>query len=316
MRGTPNGMLFLIFMNKNIKTIFHQGMLAGLAIFVAIFFTGCAETELASHIVKQAPFLNSNAESNKGHFKIGKAYKIKGKYYYPKETYHHTEVGMASWYGPGFHGKKTANGEIFNKGDLTAAHRTLQLPSIIRVTNLKNGRSVIVRVNDRGPFAHQRVLDLSERAATILGFKKQGITKIKIEVLPKESQMVAQAAKQGQNTRGVEIALNRHRTPLSKPVSLSQPHQLPPSTLPRKIAPAAGKLEYYVQAGAFSEETNAQRFSQILSGISETNIVGSLSSDGTLYKVRLGPVYNETEAHALLAAVESRSRSNAIIVKE
>ncbi len=288
-------------MSTYIKTKLHGSALLGMALMIAVFFTGCAETELASHLFKQVPFVKSSKSI--GHFKVGSSYKIKGRRYYPKETYNHTEVGMASWYGPGFHGKKTANGEIFNKGDLTAAHRTLQLPSIIRVTNLRNGRSVIVRVNDRGPFAHERVLDLSEHAAAVLGYKNQGITKVKIEVLSKESRMVAQAAKQGRDTRGVEVALNRHRIPLSKPSSARR--------LPSRIAPA-----YYVQAGAFSQPQNAHRFSQLLSGISNTDVVSSLSSNKTLYKVRVGPVSSEQEAHALLAAVQSRSRAHAMIIKE
>lgn len=283
-----------------------------MAVMIAIAFTGCAETELASHLIKQS--VNSKSKSV-GYFKIGSSYKIKGRRYYPKETYSHTETGMASWYGPGFHGKQTANGEIFNQGDLTAAHRTLQLPSIIRVTNLRNGRSVIVRVNDRGPFAHERVLDLSEQAAIILGYKSQGITKVKIEVLPEESRTVAQAAKQGRDTRGFEVALNRHRTPNTKPATRA-PHSYTPISKQRVTRTTSISPRYYIQAGAFSQEQNAQRFSQLLSGIADTNVVSSLSSNGTLYKVRVGPVKNQAEANALLTAVESRSRSNAIIVKE
>ncbi len=130
--------------------------------------------------------------------------------------YEYVETGLASWYGPGFHGKSTANGEKFNQYDLTAAHRTLQLPSIIKVTNLENGRSAILRVNDRGPFAHDRVLDVSDKAASVLGFKNKGTAKIKLELLPEESRVVADAAKAGRDTRGIEVAMNnkyRNRTP-------------------------------------------------------------------------------------------------------
>ncbi len=196
----------------------------------------------------------------------------------------------------------TANGEIFNQGDLTAAHRTLQLPSIVRVTNLKNGRSVIVRVNDRGPFAHERVLDLSEKAAIILGFKNQGITKIKLEVLSNESKMVAQAAKEGRDTRGFEVAMNRNgAVPMKKPVSRSSNTRL---------------SGYYVQAGAFSQPENAKRFSDLLAGISRTDVVKFSSPQGPLYKVRLGPIVDRNKANQILAAVESRSNSSAIIIKE
>ncbi|MAQ71421.1 MAG: hypothetical protein CL565_04425, partial [Alphaproteobacteria bacterium] len=128
---------------------------------------------------------------------------------YPKEMKEFVQTGIASWYGPGFHGKQTANGEIYNSGDLTAAHKTLQLPSIIRVTNLENGRSAILRVNDRGPFAHDRILDVSEKGAEMLGFKNKGKAKIKLELLEEESSIVADAAKSGRDTRGIEVALNR-----------------------------------------------------------------------------------------------------------
>ena len=130
--------------------------------------------------------------------------------------YEYVETGLASWYGPGFHGKSTANGEKFNQYDLTAAHKTLQLPSIIKVTNMENGRSAILRVNDRGPFAHDRILDVSDKAASVLGFKNKGTAKIKLELLPEESRIVADAAKAGRDTRGIEVAMNnkyRNRAP-------------------------------------------------------------------------------------------------------
>ena len=93
-----------------------------------------------------------------GNYKVGKPYKIMGKWYYPKEDYSYSEIGTASWYGKDFHAKYTANGEIYDMNTLTAAHRTLPLPSIVRVTNLENGRSLVLRVNDRGPFAKNRII--------------------------------------------------------------------------------------------------------------------------------------------------------------
>lgn len=125
----------------------------------------------------------------RGHYKIGKKYKIKNKTYRPREVTRYNKVGIASWYGEryGFHGKKTANGDIYNKNLLTAAHRTLQLPSLVRVKNLENNRSIIVLVNDRGPYARNREIDLSERAATILGMKKKGTAKVRVQYLHAES---------------------------------------------------------------------------------------------------------------------------------
>ncbi len=119
----------------------------------------------------------------KGYFKVGNPYQIFGVSYFPQNYEDFEEIGTASWYGDDFHGKKTANGEIYNMGSMTAAHPTLPLPSMIRVTNLRNGKSVVVRVNDRGPFAKNRVVDVSEKAATLLGFKDLGTTEVKIELL-------------------------------------------------------------------------------------------------------------------------------------
>lgn len=130
---------------------------------------------------------NSKSEFRKGggHYKIGKPYKVAGKTYRPKHEPGYNKTGKASWYGDDFHGRLTANGEIFDMNTLTAAHPTLPLPSYARVTNLKNGRSVIVRINDRGPYAHNRVIDLSKRVAEVLAFKNDGITNVRVKYIGK-----------------------------------------------------------------------------------------------------------------------------------
>lgn len=168
--------------------------------------TACAEVQYASHLAK-AVFPVSKSQ---GTFKVGSPYKINGRTYHPRESYDLVETGIASWYGPQFHGKLTANGERFDMYELTAAHRTLQLPSLVRVTNLENGRSLVVRVNDRGPYKRERVIDLSKKAADLLGYKSKGTAKVRIEVLPQESRQIAMAAKNGYDTSGYEVAMNRH----------------------------------------------------------------------------------------------------------
>jgi len=115
-----------------------------------------------------------------GHRKIGKPYRINGKLYTPREEPDYDRTGMASWYGPGFHSKQTANGEIFDQNALTAAHPTLPLPSYAHVTNLENGRTVLVRINDRGPFKKDRILDASVRVARELGFFEQGLARVRV----------------------------------------------------------------------------------------------------------------------------------------
>lgn len=122
-----------------------------------------------------------------GQYKVGKPYQIQGQWYTPKEEPSYDETGIASWYGSEFHGKKTANGDEFDRNAITAAHRTLPLPSVVRVTNLANGRTLAVMVNDRGPFSKGRIVDVSRHAAELLGFKEKGTTKVRVQYLPQES---------------------------------------------------------------------------------------------------------------------------------
>jgi rare lipoprotein A len=116
-----------------------------------------------------------------GAYKIGAPYKISGRWYTPTEDPAYDRQGRGSWYGTDFHGRKTANGEIFDMHALTAAHPTLPLPSYVYVTNLVNNRTVLVRVNDRGPYANDRIIDLSRASARALGFEQQGITQVRVK---------------------------------------------------------------------------------------------------------------------------------------
>ena len=120
-----------------------------------------------------------------GRYHVGNPYQIAGNWYRPKVDPGYERVGTASWYGPGFQGRLTANGEIYDMNSLTAAHPTMPLPSYARVTNLDNDRSVIVRINDRGPFARDRLIDLSKRTAQLLGFIHSGTAKVRVEYVSK-----------------------------------------------------------------------------------------------------------------------------------
>ena len=123
-----------------------------------------------------------------GYYKIGNPYKIGNKKYYPKKYKKYVEYGLASWYGDDFHRNRTANDDIFNMNAMTGAHNTLPLPSIVRVTNLENGKSLKIRINDRGPFVEGRVVDVSKAVATRLGFKTDGLTNVKVEYLPEDTE--------------------------------------------------------------------------------------------------------------------------------
>src|SRR5271167_4908118 len=126
-------------------------------------------------------------------YRVGEPYQIKGVWYHPAVDYNYDSTGTASWYGEQFDGRYTANGEIFDLNQLTAAHHTLPLPSIVQVTNLENGRSLTLRVNDRGPFARGRIIDVSRQAAQLLGFERQGTAKVHVRLLEPDT-LEAQAA--------------------------------------------------------------------------------------------------------------------------
>lgn len=132
-------------------------------------------------------------ETYAGHYKVGHKYRIKKVRYAPCEVNAYDKTGMASWYGPGFYHNKTANGEIFTANDLTAAHPTLPLPCIVSVTNLLNNKSVLVRVNDRGPFGgkrFKRIIDISEYAAELLDMKQCGIAPVRVKFLPNATKLL------------------------------------------------------------------------------------------------------------------------------
>ena len=139
----------------------------------------------ASMGVSASPKIGSSGTMPKGggFRSVGKPYKINGKWYYPRNDPSYNKVGNASWYGDAFHGRLTANGELFDMNTLSAAHTTLPLPSYVEVTNLDNGYSLTVRVNDRGPFARNRIIDLSRRAATLLRFRNRGTANVRVRYL-------------------------------------------------------------------------------------------------------------------------------------
>ena len=116
-----------------------------------------------------------------GTYRVGKPYTVAGRVYVPEEDANYREEGLASWYGDDFHGRLTANGEVFDMASLTAAHPTLPMPCYARVTNLSNGKSLIVRVNDRGPYHGNRLIDVSNKAAELLEFKGNGVARVRVE---------------------------------------------------------------------------------------------------------------------------------------
>jgi len=157
--------------------------------------------------------------SEQGNYKVGQPYQINGVWYSPREDWSYDETGMASWYGEAFHGRYTADGEIFDLNSLTAAHRTLPMPVVVRTTNLENGRSIELRVNDRGPYAAGRIIDVSRRAAQLLGFEGQGTAKVRVQIDVPESMKVATAAGRNGPSPSVPATAALASAPPSVPAS-------------------------------------------------------------------------------------------------
>lgn len=182
------------------------------------------------------------APAQRGSYKVGAPYKIDGVTYTPQEEFNRTETGVASWYGPGFHGKSTANGERYDQGDRTAAHRTLQMPAIVRVTNLDNGTSTVVRINDRGPFARNRVIDLSRTAAQELDIVRNGTARVRIDQLSAESMAVRDVAISGggpaeQNAAVAQVSSGQRTVPAVTMAAAPPPTQVPAQVPAQVIVP-------------------------------------------------------------------------------
>ena len=146
-----------------------------------------------------APVVPALTAPKTPHYRVGQPYRIDGVWYYPKEDWSYDRTGLASWYGKPFHGRRTADGEIFNLNALSAAHRTLPMPVVVKVTNLDNGKSVKLRINDRGPFVAtgNRIIDVSKHAAKVLGFEHSGLAPVRVQIDVKDSMKVAGAAGRG-----------------------------------------------------------------------------------------------------------------------
>lgn len=211
-----------------------------------------------------------------------KPYVVFGRTYTPvAEARGYRERGVASWYGKKFHGNRTSNGETYDMYAMTAAHKTLPLPSYVRVTNLANGSSVVVRVNDRGPFLHDRLIDLSYAAAARLGIVGTGTGLVEIEGLDP----------------GAPVA-----TPAPPPVA----------------GPGPGAPRLYVQVGAFSNPVNAEQLKASLerADFRPVRVETSQQQQGPVYRVRIGPLANIEDGDRLTARVASHGISDARIVVE
>ncbi len=309
--------------------------------------SGCAETQFAIHSAKR--IVGATTQPILPKYKIGKPYKINNIWYYPEENYNHNETGIASWYGAKFHGRKTANGEVYDMNALTAAHRTLPMPSYVRVTNLENGRSLVLRINDRGPFAHSRVVDISRRGSQLLGFQKAGTARVRVQILADKSRALkAQLTGQAQLAKvGSPITVERlpkakveskllgppteKKLPISaataSPERLDGAENIAPKALDiRDVAeaPTTGEVEFgqvaltqiFVQAGAFHRFDNANKVRARLSSVGHVAVSSVLRGGRDLFRVRIGPFKNVGDADQVLASVTKAGFLGARIVVE
>ena len=231
-----------------------------LMISTALALTACSDG-IGSFSSSPSGATAQPAGKSGGYYKVGNPYQVDGIWYYPKEDYSYKEVGVSSWYGADFHNGITANGELYDMHDLTAAHRTLPLPSMVRVTNLQNGRSLVVRVNDRGPFKNDRIIDVSMKAAQILGFKDQGTTQVQVEVLPEESKALKRELLAEQE--GQASAVDMRATPVAALVAAENNKPAPPKNLnyPRLAnKPPVPADEMPLIAGAAAQTSDSDRY--------------------------------------------------------
>jgi rare lipoprotein A len=295
----------------------------------AVALAACTESKL---VVDQAKVITNPGPAKPGPYKIGKPYQVNGVWYYPKADYKYDETGIASWYGPGFHGKRTANGEIYDENGLTAAHKTLPMPSMVRVTNLENGRSIEVRVNDRGPFSAGRVIDMTRRGAQLLGFIERGTARVRVEVLPEESQLLAaassrqggdqlppppEAAPTGEVTSGGLKPIEGAKVSPGKAAQPGAAPAAPPAAQPGasqiggaqiavpqpdgKVTQVAVKpTSIYIQAGAFLRQANANQLGNTLKRYGAVRVAPVMVDKQRYYRVRIGPIASVADADATL----------------
>lgn len=330
---------------RSLRILTKLGLIAATAVLIA----ACAETKLVLHTAKRL----GETTKSQGDYKVGKPYQVKGLWYYPAEDMSYDQTGIASWYGPNFHGKPTANGETFDQWEVSAAHKTLPLPSIVRVTNLGNGRSLVIRINDRGPFKPGRIIDLSRRAAQVLGTEKTGTAQVRVQILAPESRTAKLRAISGADRQlALSEAPIKVQNVASKPVTsqpLPDPTQAKVSSKlyiePKPIQPApvtqttlveapvtqskplgaqvgdvtqvaVQPMRMFVQAGAFSNPYNAERVKARLDQLGNVRITPFSMNGKALFRVRVGPLADVAQADATLTQVIEAGYSGARTVVE
>lgn len=227
-----------------------------------------------------------------------KPYEIKGRVYVPQHFYEYSEQGTASYYGGRdiFHGRPTSNGERFNKNAITAAHKTLPIPCVVRVTNLDNQRSLMVKVNDRGPFIPGRIIDVSEKVAKLLGFHRKGTSRVHVETDVPGSLQLAQAMALRKNPKRPRLMLAKG-TAKGKRGSLQKPQKSPLQA-----------RQFTLDLGGFYDKNRAMHYARYLRQRGPVGIQTTKTSSGKpLYRVVAGPFQSAVQAKRVLKKMHTQN---------
>lgn len=266
-------------------------------------------------------------EAAKPHYKIGAPYKIDGKWYVPKIDEAYDAVGVASWYGDAFHRKLTANGEIFDKGRISAAHKTLPLPTLVEVQNLENGRRIVVRVNDRGPFVDDRIIDLSHAAADQLGFAAKGLARVRVRYVG-EADLSKLAARPGDAaTRPGNIAAIKPAAS-SDPEIGAEPDPLgaliaantdevrsPAPAVAPVLASVSPPQDIWVELAKLDDLSTLQSMDLNMPDLGPITVQAEHGGEKVRQSLRIGPFISEAIALASLTRVQAAGFGSARIVR-
>ncbi len=310
-----------------------------------LFLVGCSTAELTVDLIKKSKKRVQQVEIENAIedgtitanpiYKIGNPYQVGGVWYYPERDLAYDETGIGSWYGDEFAGRLTANGEIFDPDMVTAAHKTLPMPSVVRVTNLDNGKSLVVRINDRGPFVAGRVIDLSREAARLIGYRDQGIARVRVQVLAEQTLRLEKLAKSGNfaEITGDDVAMPIVAAVEQPEVSMTATSStgkivnsgaednnisalelLARSRVGEVITVAPIRTQLWVQVGAFYAQANASnvlaKVEAVGTGqVSPVDVLGQ-----TLHRVRIGPLSSVEAADRALDGVIGLGFSGARII--
>lgn len=258
-------------------------------------------------------------EAAKPHYKVGAPYKINGRWYVPKVDEKYDEVGIASWYGDAFHRKLTANGEVFDKRRISAAHKTLPLPTLVEVENLENGRKIVVRVNDRGPFVDNRVIDLSHAAADELGFTAKGLAKVRVRYAG-ETDVFALAALPGEKApTPVRLAARKETVAPAPAADDGDPMAIliaeatgAASTIP--AAPVSSE-EFWVEIAQLEDLNALEDMPVDLPDLGPVSVQSDHAGGSVKQSLRIGPFIDEAIAFASLSRAKAAGFGGARIIR-